>query len=168
MQNSEWSDYRVFLAVLRAGSLSLAARLLRLDQSTVGRRLAGLEAAVGARLFDRTPNGYALTAAGESVRADIEHIEQSLPNVERGLSGGDARIEGTIRIATTEAFASAFPDPAPRHTGRSAPATDDRAGNGRAPSRPRPPRGRHRGRFGVAPKKPNLVARRIGDARFAL
>ena len=60
----DWDDLRIFLAVARAESLSGAGRRLGMDASTVGRRIARLEASVGAALFAKTPQGYALTAEG--------------------------------------------------------------------------------------------------------
>ncbi|HVI75282.1 MAG TPA: LysR family transcriptional regulator, partial [Anaeromyxobacteraceae bacterium] len=59
----DWSDLRFFLAVQRTRSHAGAARLLRVAPTTIGRRIAALEAAVGARLFARTPDGLAATAA---------------------------------------------------------------------------------------------------------
>jgi hypothetical protein len=64
----DWDDLRFFLAIARTGSLSAAARELRCTQSTVGRRLAALEARRGLRLLNRPPRGYIATSAGESVR----------------------------------------------------------------------------------------------------
>ena len=57
----EWSDVRIFLAVVRAGTLGGAARALRLSHPTVGRRLRVLEEATGQTLFQRTADGYILT-----------------------------------------------------------------------------------------------------------
>ncbi len=168
MATSEWGDYRFFLALVRAGSLSGAARVLGVDQSTVGRRLAALEGAVGVRLFDRTPDGYVLTAAGESVRADVEALESGFLAVDRRLSGGDARVAGVVRIATTEVFASMYVIPelaalASRHPGLSIELI--------AGIRPVDLARREADiavRLGAAPKQPNLVVREIGVARFAL
>jgi DNA-binding transcriptional LysR family regulator len=63
----DWDDLRFFLAIARHGSLTAAARELRVAQSTVGRRLASLEANLGVRLLHRTPEGYTLTLAGQDV-----------------------------------------------------------------------------------------------------
>src|SRR5215472_9503378 len=71
----DWDDLRFFLAIARSGSLSSAARELRCTQSTVGRRLASLEARLGVRLLNRTPRGYVVTQAGEGVREHVERIE---------------------------------------------------------------------------------------------
>ena len=104
----DWDDLRVFLALARERTLSAAARKLQVDQSTVGRRLAALEKAAGARLFERTPSGYALTAAAESVLEQVEQIEQQTVSLERRLAGQDARAEGRVRVATSDSLALWF------------------------------------------------------------
>jgi hypothetical protein len=63
-----WDDLRLFLAVARAGTLSGAAREIGVNHSTVFRRIGAFEEALGVRLFDRLPSGYALTAAGEAMQ----------------------------------------------------------------------------------------------------
>ncbi|MDY7232236.1 LysR family transcriptional regulator [Hyalangium rubrum] len=100
-----WDDLRYFLAIAREGSLASAARTLRVDATTVGRRLAALEEELGTRLFDRMPAGFVPTAAGRNIRASVEEMESTALAVERKASGEDARLEGTVRITTTEAFA---------------------------------------------------------------
>jgi DNA-binding transcriptional LysR family regulator len=107
----DWNDARYFLAIARAGSLSAAARTLKVQQSTVGRRLAALEEALGARLFERTPHGYLLTGAGDSLRARAERIEDEALSAERELLGQEARIAGVVRLTTPEAFGNLFLPP---------------------------------------------------------
>jgi len=62
-----WDDVRFFLAIARESSLSGAARALRVDHATVGRRLSALEQQLGAKLFNRTPEGFAITSAGQAM-----------------------------------------------------------------------------------------------------
>lgn len=168
MPPSEWSDYRFFLALARAGSLSGAARQLRVDQSTVGRRLTALEAAVGVRLFDRTPDGYVLTGAGESVRAEVEHLEGGFLAVERRLAGGDARIAGVVRIATTESFASMYVIPELAALAERHPALSVELIAGIRPVDLARREADIAVRLGAPPKQANLVVREIGAAKFAL
>jgi DNA-binding transcriptional LysR family regulator len=104
----DWSDYRVVLALARDKTLSAAGRRLGVDQSTMGRRLVALEKTAGARLFDRTPEGFALTAAGEAVLPSLERIEAAAMSVEQKLVGHDARLEGIVRLATSDSFAAWF------------------------------------------------------------
>lgn len=101
----DWDDLRSFLAIARHGTLSAAARALGVRQSTMGRRLAALEARAGARLLVRTPRGFVLTAAGEAVRGEVERMEQAAFAVERTVSGRDIRLEGVVRLTTVEGFA---------------------------------------------------------------
>lgn len=103
-----WNDLRYFLAIHRAGTLGGAARFLKVDQTTVGRRLTTLEEALGVRLFDRTPDGFELTTAGERVLANTTDLEERLGSMESAVLGGDARPEGTVRIATSENLAVPF------------------------------------------------------------
>ena len=70
-----WDDTRVFLALCREHTLRGAARALHVDQATVGRRLASLEAALGSTLFLRTSSGYLLTPAGEAAFELAEKME---------------------------------------------------------------------------------------------
>ena len=102
----DWDDLRYFLAVARHGNLTIAAKELRVSQSTVGRRLASLEAVLAVRLLHRTPDGYLLTVAGESVRAQAERVEGEALAVVRTVGGRDTKLEGMVRIACTEAIAA--------------------------------------------------------------
>jgi DNA-binding transcriptional LysR family regulator len=104
----DWNDYRYFVAVARAGTLAVAARALKVDQTTCGRRLQALEEALGARLFDRTPEGLVLTAAGERALERAREIEEAALALERQVAGEDARIEGVVRLATSETMAVGF------------------------------------------------------------
>jgi DNA-binding transcriptional LysR family regulator len=100
----EWDDLRSFLAIARHGNLSAAARALKVTQTTMGRRLEALHAKAGARLLQRTPSGFVLTAAGERVMANVERMEAEALSIERAITGEDARIAGQVRITTVESF----------------------------------------------------------------
>lgn len=102
----DWDDLRFFLAVARHGSLTAAAKELRVAQSTVGRRLASLEANLGVRLLQRTPDGYLLTTAGEAARMQAERVEAEALAVERIIGGQDTKLEGVVRVTCTETFAA--------------------------------------------------------------
>ncbi|MDR2335742.1 MAG: LysR family transcriptional regulator [Burkholderiaceae bacterium] len=102
MQNTDWDDLRVFLAVAREGALSAAARALGVNHSTVLRRLGALESRMDVRLFDRLPTGYAMTLAGESLRDRLRGVEEQIDTAQRQLSGLDLRLSGTIRITTAD------------------------------------------------------------------
>ena len=104
----QWDDVRFFLAVSRHGSLSGAARALRVDHATVGRRIAAFEEQLGSKLFDRTPEGLAITAAGQAILHHCEAMESGAASVDRLVAGHDARLSGLVRVATTEGLAHAL------------------------------------------------------------
>jgi DNA-binding transcriptional LysR family regulator len=100
----DWDDLRYFLAVHRAGTLAGAARSLRVQHSTVGRRLDGLEEVLGTRLFLRTPDGFVVNGAGAAILPLVEEAERALASVKRVVQGSDERIEGVVRLTTSEAL----------------------------------------------------------------
>jgi DNA-binding transcriptional LysR family regulator len=81
-----WDDLRLVLAVTKEGTLSGAARSLGVTHSTVFRRLGGIEADLGVRLFERFRDGYSATAAGESVAALAARFADEFVAMERRLS----------------------------------------------------------------------------------
>jgi DNA-binding transcriptional LysR family regulator len=107
----DWNDGRYFLAIARGRSLSAAGRSLQVQQSTVGRRLGALEAALGVRLFDRTPDGYLLTQSGEALLTHAERMEDEALSAERTLLGRDGQIAGVVRLTAPPAFGNAFVTP---------------------------------------------------------
>ncbi|HEY6942319.1 LysR family transcriptional regulator, partial [Dokdonella sp.] len=104
----DWNDLRYVLAIARGGSLAAAARSLSVNHSTVFRRLAAFEDALGVRLFERLPEGYVLTAEGEAIRTHAEQVEQSIHALERAVAGSDFRLSGDVRITTAPNLASAY------------------------------------------------------------
>ncbi|WP_437670974.1 LysR family transcriptional regulator [Sorangium sp. So ce131] len=103
-----WDDLRYLLALSREGSLAGAGRALGVDHTTVGRRVEALEAALGVRLFVRSPSGYALTSEGLSLIPDVARVEEVILAIERGSLGRDQRLSGTVRVTAAEAFGSRF------------------------------------------------------------
>jgi DNA-binding transcriptional LysR family regulator len=107
-----WDDARVFLAVCRESTLRGAARVLGVDQATVGRRITSLEKSLSATLFLRTSEGYALTVVGEAALKAVEKMETSALELERRIQGLDDRLTGTVRVTTTDSLAIDFLIPA--------------------------------------------------------
>ena len=101
----DWDDLRIFLAVARHDSLSGAGRVLRIDPATVGRRVARLEDAVGARLFAKTPQGYALTESGTRLMAHAERTEAAVDGAAYALTGAEG-LTGQIRIGAPDGCAN--------------------------------------------------------------
>ena len=104
MHSFDWNDLRYFLAIHREGTLAAAARRLRVQHSTVGRRLESLEKALGASLFTRTPDGFLITEAGAAILALAENAERSLTAIEQRVAGTDERLAGVVRVTTSEAL----------------------------------------------------------------
>lgn len=101
----DWDDLRFFLALARHGSLSAAAKDLHVAQSTVGRRLATLEAALGVRLLNRTPDGYQPTPAGLGVLHHAERLETETRALKHSVGGCDTRMAGLVRVTCAETVA---------------------------------------------------------------
>ncbi len=102
----EWDDLKYFLAVARTGNLVAAARQLRSSASTVARRIAGLEGAIDARLFDRRQSGYTLTETGEAIRLKAEEVEERVLALQREALGRDAQITGKVRVTASDDIAT--------------------------------------------------------------
>ena len=107
-----WDDARVFLAVCRESTLRGAARVLGVDQATVGRRVTALEKSLSATLFLRTSEGYALTVVGEAALHAVEKMELSALELQRQIQGLDDRLTGVVRVSTTDSLAIDFLIPA--------------------------------------------------------
>ncbi|MGR3617365.1 MAG: LysR family transcriptional regulator [Paracoccaceae bacterium] len=101
-----WDDMKVFLAVARESSLSGAGRILKMDPATVGRRVARFESAMGAILFLKSPQGYALTAAGDRLLEHAEQTEQAMRGATEALSGPSDTLSGQIRIGAPDGCAN--------------------------------------------------------------
>jgi DNA-binding transcriptional LysR family regulator len=98
-------DLRTLLAIAREGSLAGAARRLRVNHSTVFRRLGAIEARLGTRLFERHGGSYATTAAGEDLLRTAERVEAEVEALERRLSGQDLRLTGSLRLTAPDDMA---------------------------------------------------------------
>ena len=101
----QWDDVRFFLAAAREGSLSGAARVLGVGHVTVGRRLAFLEKRLGVKLLNRTPDGFAVTPAGQAILRQSAAMEEAALDLERAAAGRDLLAAGSVRITATEALA---------------------------------------------------------------
>jgi len=102
----DWEDLRFALALARHGSLSGAARALRVNHATVSRRIDRLQGAIGQLLFDRRKEGYRLTDTGQMVLDQLTRMDEavlsllSLPlEVEEG---------GLVRLAASRVLADGF------------------------------------------------------------
>ena len=101
----DWSDVRYFLAVAREGSSLAAARVLRVNQSTVYRRLGELEKRLGCPLVERHPTGYRLTDYGKELQPYAERIEAAASALQRHAATFDKGMSGTVRLTCSTAVA---------------------------------------------------------------
>ncbi|WP_460134714.1 LysR family transcriptional regulator [Pseudomonas sp. S1_E04] len=100
--NIGWELYRSFLAVLKEGSLSGAARQLGITQPTVGRHIAALETALGVVLFTRSPTGLLPTAVAHTLRAHAETMERTAAALERAASSQGEDVHGVVRVSASD------------------------------------------------------------------
>lgn len=108
MPDFDWNNLRAFLAVARTGRLTAAAARLGADHATISRRVTALEASLRARLFDRSPTGYALTPHGESLMPRAEAMESLALAAQAEVGESDMRVTGAVRIGAPEGFGSYF------------------------------------------------------------
>jgi DNA-binding transcriptional LysR family regulator len=101
-----WDDVPVFLALLRAPNLHEAAAQLGIDKSTVSRRVALLERALGGKLFSRTREGLRPTRLAQRIAPHAETIAANMSALRSAAAVGDERPRGSVRLATTEGLAT--------------------------------------------------------------
>lgn len=106
MQIDSWDDIRNALAVARMGTVSGAAQALGVHHATVIRRIDALEAALGVRLFQRHPRGYALTEAGQTLLDEAGAADARFAQMAARISGAGERIEGEIVVTSLPELAS--------------------------------------------------------------
>ena len=108
MERFDWDDLRFFLAVARSGRLTAAARRLSADHATVSRRVTALEESLKAKLFERRPQGYTLTAHGERLLTKAEAMETEALAIQSDIGGADMTLAGTVRIGAPDGFGTSF------------------------------------------------------------
>lgn len=110
MHGMEWDDLRYVLALKRAGNLTGAASSLGVTRTTVGRRLQDAEERLGVRLFDRTPDGFVATSAGEEIAETAARFEGEILLAEGRIRGRDAELSGGLRVSTLDFIFHSFAD----------------------------------------------------------
>lgn len=107
-QGVNWNDLRYVLAAARSGTLAAAAQASGVDATTVARRLAAVERALGARLFDRIDGRLVATAAGEATVRCAEAIEHELFGLEAAIAGRDTAAAGTVRMTSVHTLLAGY------------------------------------------------------------
>lgn len=95
----DWSHLEYFLAVARAGSLSRAAKRLKVNHTTVARRLDKLEQQLNVRLFDRLGSGYRLTEDGLALEQQAIQVEKQIKRIPGIFSASEADLRGPLKIS---------------------------------------------------------------------
>ena len=106
----DWSDFKVLIVLSEAGSVAGSARLLGVDASTVSRRLAALEDAVGATLVIRGGREFAITADGRSVLAAAHEMADATARAANAIRAGKQDLAGLVRLASIAAFTPVLAD----------------------------------------------------------
>lgn len=104
----DWNDLRSFLAVMRAGRLTVAAQAMGIDHTTLGRQVARLEEVLQTRLFERRPMGYVPTPAAERLLADAEAMETLVIGLRARMTDQVHGLTGAVRIGAPEGFGTSF------------------------------------------------------------
>ncbi|PCI33576.1 MAG: LysR family transcriptional regulator [Alphaproteobacteria bacterium] len=93
-----WDDFRYFLALSRAKTLSGAGQALGVKHTTIARRIAALEQTLDSRLFHRVKTGYEMTQAGENLYPHALVMEEQAQAVDRKIFGLDAQLTGPLSL----------------------------------------------------------------------
>jgi DNA-binding transcriptional LysR family regulator len=102
-------DLLALLAVARLGKYTAAAASMGVNHTTVSRRIAALEKAVGDRVLAASPDGWELTARGRHLLPAAEAVEAALASASQpdpATAKSTGAVIGTVRVATTPGFAN--------------------------------------------------------------
>lgn len=104
MQHINWDNLRYVLMVANKGSVAAAARELEVNRTTVLRRINSFQRDLNCRIFDRGDAGYALTPEAEKIIDAAREVETTLFDMQRQIAGRELRLEGELRVTTTDSF----------------------------------------------------------------
>jgi DNA-binding transcriptional LysR family regulator len=104
MQHINWDNLRYVLMVANKGSIASAARELDVNRSTVLRRINTFQQDLNCRIFDRGDAGYVLTPEAEKMIDAAREVENTLFNMQRQIAGHELKLEGELRVTTTDTF----------------------------------------------------------------
>ncbi|MDH3218733.1 MAG: LysR family transcriptional regulator [Gammaproteobacteria bacterium] len=104
MQHINWDNLRYVLVVANRGSIAAAARELNVNRTTVLRRISQFQENLNCRIFDRGSNGYALTPEAEKMIDAAREVESTLFDMQRQIAGHELKLEGELRVTTTDTF----------------------------------------------------------------
>jgi DNA-binding transcriptional LysR family regulator len=108
LDSAKWDDLRVFLEVARQRSVHAAAKRLRLDHSTVCRRIDKLESHLSVKLFDRTRKGIVVRSEALDLLKHVEKMEFHASSLQDAVTQSGSDVAQAVRIATMEGIASQY------------------------------------------------------------
>lgn len=124
MHELNWNDLRYFLEVVRSGNVNEAGCRLGVNQSTVSRRIANLENALGKALFDRAAKGWVMTPVGEMIVKLAEEMEIQANNIHRKIESDSEEVSGLIKVTASDVCVKRFVFPVIREFKRDHPDVD--------------------------------------------
>ena len=101
-----WNHLRAFLVTAEEGSLSAAARVLKVSQPTLGRQVSALEQQIGVALFERVGSGLSLTPSGQGLVTYAQSVAEAATQFSLAASGQSQAVEGTVTLSVGELFAA--------------------------------------------------------------
>jgi len=104
MQHINWDNLRYVLMVANKGSVAAAARELDVNRTTVLRRINTFQENLNCRIFDRGDSGYVLTPEAEKMIIAAREVENTLFDMQRQIAGHELKLEGELRVTTTDSF----------------------------------------------------------------
>ena len=91
-------ELHVVTAVAEAGSLAGAARTLRVNVSTISRRLQAVEASLGTKMFLATHRGQTLTPAGQAALETATAVQRHILQLRARVANMSQKIDGPLRV----------------------------------------------------------------------
>ena len=104
MQHINWDNLRYVLMVANKGSIAAAARELEVNRTTVLRRINLFQQNLNCRIFERGESGYVLTPEAEKMINAAREVEDTLFTLQRQIAGHELKLEGELRVTTTDSF----------------------------------------------------------------
>jgi len=105
MHKLNWNDLQIIQSVAEKGSATAAATVLGVNHATILRRINAFEESQGVKIFERHRTGYRPTAAGRAILEAAQGISSSVTTIQREILGQDTRLEGKVRLTTTDSIA---------------------------------------------------------------
>ncbi len=97
-----WNDINSFLTLSRCSKLNVASKKLKVESTTIARRISRLENNLGSDLFSKSPKGYILTEKGIELVRYAEKIENEIFGINDKFLKSNPKIRGKVRISVGE------------------------------------------------------------------